>query len=376
MGADYYEVLGVPRDADDATLKKAYRKGAVKWHPDKWTGKSDEERKQAEEKFKAIAEAYEVLTDPEQKAVYDKYGEEGLKAGGVPPEPEGDMPFNFNFGGGGGGMPGGFSGFNFGGSEHGGGAYSHGGGFRPGAGYTYQGNPGETFADFFTKGYKRQKSYGESPFEGTGGLEEMLFGAAGGRNSASHRSAAPVRTCNVPCTLEELYNGKTKKMKITRKSKTPDRPTEKILELPIKPGFKPGTRITFSGEGDEIEPGVAEDIVFVIREKQHDRFVREGDDLHYRIKLGIADALCGFSRDIMMLDNTPRIKRLNQKTPVSNITTKVIAGEGMPISKKPGQKGDLIITFEVDIPTEELTEDQKEKVRSAFPSDTSSGTSS
>lgn len=157
-------------------------------------------------------------------------------------------------------------------------------------------------------------------------------------------------------------------MKITRKSKTPDRPTEKILELPIKPGFKPGTRITFSGEGDEIEPGVAEDIVFVIREKTHDRFVREGDDLHYRIKLNIADALCGFSRDIVMLDTEPRIKRLNQKTPVSNITTKVIPGEGMPISKKPGQKGDLVITYDVEFPKDELTEDQKEKVRAAFPS--------
>lgn len=137
MGADYYQVLGVPRDADEATLKKAYRKGAVKWHPDKWSSKSDEEKKMAEEKFKEIAEAYEVLTDPEQKAVYDRYGEEGLKAGGVPPEPEGDMPYNFNFGGGQGGS--GFSGFNFGG------AHSHGGAYQPGAGFSYQ---GELLASF------------------------------------------------------------------------------------------------------------------------------------------------------------------------------------------------------------------------------------
>mmetsp|Transcript_20458 Transcript_20458/g.37142 ORF Transcript_20458/g.37142 Transcript_20458/m.37142 type:complete len:367 (+) Transcript_20458:130-1230(+) len=366
MGKDYYHVLGVPRDADEVTLKKAYRKGAVKWHPDKWSSKSDEEKKQAEEKFKEISEAYEVLTDPEQKAVYDRYGEEGLKAGGVPPEPEGDTPYNFNFGGSAGGGGGGFSGFNYG--EGGGGTHSHGCSFQPGAGFTYQGNPKETFADFFSKSYKRQKSYGESPFEGTGGLEEMLFGGGGGRHGGpSYRSASPVRTCNVPCSLEELYNGKTKKMKITRKSKTPGRPTEKILELPIRPGFKAGTRITFSGEGDEIEPGVAEDIVFVIREKTHDRFVREGDDLHYRIKLNIADALCGFSRDIVMLDTKPRIKRLNQKTPVSNITTKVIAGEGMPISKQPGKKGDLIVTYDVEFPKEELTDDQKEKIRAAFP---------
>ena len=239
MGADYYEILGVPKDADEDTLKKAYRKGAVRWHPDKWSSKSEEERKEAEEKFKAMAEAYEVLTDAEQRAVYDRYGEEGLKAGGVPSEPEGNMPFNFDFRGGqpgGGGQGGGFNGFDFGGGS----SHAHGGSFHPGAGYTFRGNAGETFADFFTKGYKRQKSYGETPFEGPGGLEEMLFGGGGsGKYGGGYRAHAPVRTCNVPCSLEELYRGKTKKMKITRKSLTPDRPREKILELPIRPGFKP-----------------------------------------------------------------------------------------------------------------------------------------
>lgn len=77
--ADYYKVLGVPRDATDAQLKKAYRKLALKWHPDK----NQNNREAASEKFKEIGEAYAVLSDKQKRAVYDKYGAEGLK-GGVP----------------------------------------------------------------------------------------------------------------------------------------------------------------------------------------------------------------------------------------------------------------------------------------------------
>ena len=133
-------------------------------------------------------------------------------------------------------------------------------------------------------------------------------------------------------------------------------------------GFKAGTRITYSGEGDEVEPGLAENIVFVLREVKHERFVREGDDLHYEVKISLCDALCGFTHDIIMLDEKERIKRLKKRVPVSNLTTQVIAGEGMPISKsKSGEKGDLIVSFVVEFPENELTEEQKEHVRAALP---------
>lgn len=95
MGVDYYAILGVPRDADDNKLKTAYRKMAMKWHPDKNQGS-----KEAEKKFKEISEAYDVLSDPNKRAVYDKYGEEGLK-GGPPPESFGKENEGF-----GAGMPG------------------------------------------------------------------------------------------------------------------------------------------------------------------------------------------------------------------------------------------------------------------------------
>lgn len=241
-----------------------------------------------------------------------------------------------------------------------------------GNGYNFQGDPNEFFAHFTRSNNQRQRSYGESPFEGSGGLEEMLFGMK--MQQQQQRSHVPERIYNVSCTLEELYNGKVRKMKITRKSLTPNRPTTKVLEVPIRPGFKAGTRITYSGEGDEIEPGRAEDIVFIVCQQQHTRFVREGDDLHYEIKIPLVDALTGFTHDICMLDEPKqRFKRLNQKVPVSNLTTKIIPGEGMPRrsnKKSPppseSSKGDLIINFVVEFPTEALSDEQKEHIRKAL----------
>ena len=83
MGKDYYSILGVTRDASDDDLKKSYRKLALKWHPDK--NKSPE----AEEKFKEVSEAYEILSDPKKREIFDKYGEDGLRNGGPPPSPTG-----------------------------------------------------------------------------------------------------------------------------------------------------------------------------------------------------------------------------------------------------------------------------------------------
>ena len=98
MGKDYYQILNVPRNASEEEVRKAYRKMALKFHPDK--NKSPE----AEDKFKEIAEAYEVLSDPQKREVFDKYGEEGLK--GTPRPPGGNTEFHFE-------MPEGFTAFTF-----------------------------------------------------------------------------------------------------------------------------------------------------------------------------------------------------------------------------------------------------------------------
>lgn len=145
MGRDFYKILGVPKDADEAAIKKAYRKQAIKWHPDK----NPDNLKEAEAKFKDIAEAYEVLTDAKKRRMYDQVGEDGLK-GGMPEGGEGGPHFSFNnMGGGGGGFSGGGAGIDprelfasmFGGDD----AFAS---FFQGAG----GRPGGGGAQFFSTG--------------------------------------------------------------------------------------------------------------------------------------------------------------------------------------------------------------------------------
>jgi curved DNA-binding protein CbpA len=102
MGKDYYAILGLPRTAKEEDIKKAFKKLALKWHPDR----NPDNKKQAEEKFKEVAEAYEVLSDPKKREIYDKFGEEGLKAG-VDPNAAGGFPGGFP--GGFGSFPGGFT---------------------------------------------------------------------------------------------------------------------------------------------------------------------------------------------------------------------------------------------------------------------------
>lgn len=339
MGVDYYSVLGLGRDADEAAIKKAYRKAAVKWHPDKHAGASKADQAAAEEKFKVVAEAFDVLSDPTKKSVYDRYGEEGLKAG-VGASSDGSYAEEASrragstagFGGMGGAAPG--------------------GGMR----YEFRGDPNDMFARFFRGGLERTNSAGE------GGFEDVFeMGGFGGlRKKMPVRKRRPVVTVAVGCALEDLYNGTAKKLKITRKSSTLTRPAEKVLQVPIKPGFKGGTKLTFVQEGDEVSPGTAQDVVVVLREKPHPRFVREGADLHYCHKVHLADALCGLDHlDIETLDAMPRILRVNFKgVPILPTTSKLVSGEGMPDSKT-GQRGDLVVTFEILFPQKPITDQEK-----------------
>ncbi|KAG0043654.1 hypothetical protein BGZ83_011178 [Gryganskiella cystojenkinii] len=369
MGKDYYKLLGVDKSASDDQLKKAYRKLALKYHPDK---NSDPE---AHKKFQDISEAYEVLSDKDKRAIFDQYGEDGLKAGG------GGGP------GGAGGFPGGgFSGFPGGGGttfSFGGGGGGGGGGFRPT-------DAEDIFKQFFA-------SFGGSGMGGMGGMggiggmggmgddDDMggfggasmrggmpgMGGMGGGRGRAhpqQHRSQAPPapppaleRTLAV--SLEDLYKGVTKRLKVTRKvGDGTGRSSDKILTIDVKPGWKAGTKIRFPREGDEYPNGTIQDIVFTIEEKPHPTFTRRGDDLVVDLELTLVEALSGFSKAIKTLDG--------KTLPVSASSSRVIQpgqeerfpGEGMPISKKPGQKGDLLVKFVVKFPTS-LTASQKEGIK-------------
>lgn len=330
--SDYYKVLGVPRNATDAQLKKAYRKLALKWHPDK----NQDNRKAASEKFKEIGEAYAVLSDKKKRAVYDQYGAEGLK-GGIPAS---------GAGGAGGAGPGGFQ-FNF--SDQ---------------------AASDIFQQFFgTNNPFEAFGSGRSRMGGMGGLGGMFSGFGdgfGGMGARAGVSKGPSKGQTVKtqllCSLEELYLGCSKRLKVTRKRLNPDGATrmdEKILTINVKPGWKPGTTITFPAEGDEAPNKSPSDLAFVIGEKSHPRFTRDSNDLVHRARITLAQALTDCTISVRTLDNRTLSIPCNEI--IKPGYTKRVRGEGMPISKSPGAKGDLIIKFDIVFP-DYLSESKKKQL--------------
>ena len=155
------------------------------------------------------------------------------------------------------------------------------------------------------------------------------------------------------CTLTELYNGCTKSFNVKRKRFNADKELvddEKILTINIKPGWKQGTKITFPAEGDESQDSTTPDIVFIIQEKPDPQlgYAREGNNLIYTYQITLADALSDCSLQVPTLDN--RLLSFACPEVVSPYYEKKIIGEGMPISKNPGAKGDLVIRFHILFP--------------------------
>merc|ERR1712159_957939 len=349
----YYQVLGLTSQSpSEDELKRAYKKAALKHHPDR----NRDKKEQAEAKFKEVGEAYAVLSDPQKKAVYDQYGEEGLKAGGGSSPPQGGgmggmggMPGGF------GGMPGGFGGMGSGGTtfvftSNGGG----GSGMRMGGMGGGDIDPYDLFAQLFGDelgglgGMQGMRIGGHGG--GRGGMsmdlddDDMLSSGFGGMPTRSHRAQQPkAREVNhkLVCSLDELYNGAQKRIKVTRTS-VEGSPSSKVLEVDVQPGWKKGTKITFPGEGDELGNGEAQNIVFTIDQKPHKWFERSGDDLVYKAKLSLQQAQKGVKVKIPTLDG--RELKLETQT-VNNGKRKVFSGEGMP--KRKGGRGDMVVEFVV-----------------------------
>ncbi|XP_059902384.1 dnaJ homolog subfamily B member 1b [Gadus macrocephalus] len=332
MGKDYYDVLGITKSATVDDIKKAYRKQALRYHPDK--NKSPE----AEDKFKEIAEAYDILSDSKKKDVYDRFGEEGLKGGGGPTGAGAGGPGTFN--------------------------------------YTFQGDPHAVFAEFFggrnpfdqlfgnRNGGFHEEMNQEDPFArfgmsggGLGGLPRSFssgmggMGGMGGGTSLTKRQDPPV-VHDLQVTLEEVFSGCVKKMKISHQRLNPDRRSwrtqDKILEVEIKKGWKEGTKITFPKEGDETPTNIPADVVFVLKDKPHPVFRRDGADIIYPAKVSLRDALCGCTVRAPTLDG--RTVTLTTSDIVRPGMKRRITGEGLPLAKSPGRRGDLVVEFEVKFP--------------------------
>ena len=246
-----YDSLSISPTATQDEIKKAYRKAALKWHPDK-----NKDNPNASEKFKEVSQAYELLSDPEKRQIYDQYGLEFLLRGGAAPPPgaeDGGMPGG-GFSNYGGQMPGGFGGMpgaggtrNFHFSTSGGG-----GGFN-------FGDPNDVFANFAKQGGSGFDEGDDifSLFSGLGGASGARR-STGGRTRAQPRPREPEITIvekPLPVSLEELFKGATKKMKVKRKTfdeKTGKRSTdERTLPFEIKPGMKAGSKFKFANAGDQ-----------------------------------------------------------------------------------------------------------------------------
>ncbi|PKA61044.1 Chaperone protein dnaJ 3 [Apostasia shenzhenica] len=351
MGVDYYKILQVNKNASDEDLKKAYRKLAMKWHPDK----NPNNKKEAEAKFKQISEAYEVLSDSQKRAIYDQYGEEGLK-GGVPPPGAGAGP--------------------------GGASFFPGGGDGP---TVFQFNPRnaeDIFAEFF--GFSSPFSGMGSGVGGMGGMRgrsrfsnsslfaDDIFGPAFGgmrespMESQRQQKALPIEN-KLPCSLEELHKGTTKKMKISREIADISGntiPVEEILTIEVKPGWKKGTKITFPEKGNEKPNVIAADIIFIIDEKPHDVFTREGNDLITTQRISLAEALTGYTVQLKALDGRSLTIQINSI--IHPNYEEVVPGEGMPIPKDPSKKGNLRIKFNIKFPAR-LSAEQKAGIRKLLP---------
>eukprot|EP01040_Poterioochromonas_malhamensis_P002720 gene2721-2897_t len=303
---NYYEILEVPKNCSDTEVKKAYRRLAMKWHPDKNPDNAEE----AALKFQQIGEAYDVLSDMEKRAIYDRYGYEGLKNG--IPNAEGEMT----------------------------------------GAYTYKQNAQEIFENFFGT---------NNPFAAFG-FETTPF--ASKLNKPGPAKAKPI-TFDLECTLKELYNGCIKKFNITRKRYSKEGnllDDTKSFVIHVKPGWKKGTKVTFVNEGDEGPNIIPADIIFVIQEKEASDpgYQREGNNLIYTYKLSLADALTDCSLQIPTLDQ--RVISIACPEVVSPFYEKLVPGEGMPVTKIPGTKGNLIVRFHILFP-KYLNNEKRLKIR-------------
>ncbi|KAH8265161.1 hypothetical protein KR044_010614 [Drosophila immigrans] len=304
MGKDFYQTLGISRNAKDDEIRKAYRKLALKYHPDK--NKSAD----ASERFKLVAEAYEVLSDKKKRDIYDEAGEEGMKdqQSGAPNASQ---------------------------------ASSH-----------FHGDPRATFAQFFG-------------FSDPGKVFDFDFGSDDSSSPrdpfsafAGFPSTRPATVQDAPIvhelfvTLEDINSGCQKKMQISRMKLVNGVPRKKLkqLDIEIKPGWKSGTKITFSKEGDELSPNrIPADIVFIIRDKPHAQFKRDGSDISYTAKITLKQALCGVSVEVPTLQGISLSYDSNGEV-LKPSTVKRFNQYGLPLPKHPAQRGALLLRFDIEFP--------------------------
>lgn len=375
---DYYEVLGVDKNADNSAIKKAYRKLALKYHPDQ-----NPDDKSAEEKFKEVNEAYEILSDKEKRQLYDQYG-----FAGVDP--------NYQAGAGAGGP--GFGGYSYGGSGFGGGfnaedifsdLFGFGGRSSGFGGFGSSGfggfGSGFGFDDFGFGGSQAQSNrpaqgsdikvrvtlkFREAAFgcekkikvkrteecghcHGTGsepGAKVETCSTCGGRGRVNVQQNTPFGTINqetVCPTCEGTGTHSTESCNVCHGTGTAK--VDRTVTIKIPPGIENDAILPLRGQGNAgVNGGPAGDLLVYIRVQPDPLFQREGDNLSYTLPISFADAALGANVEAPTLKGKVKIK-----IPAGTQNGKVLKLNGKGIQNpKTHRTGDLLVTIQVEVPTD------------------------
>jgi len=317
MAKDYYQVLGVDKKASQEEIKKAYRKLALKHHPDR-----NKEDKSAEEKFKEVGEAYAVLSDPNKRKEYDTFGSQGFRQrysqediykGSDLNDILREM-----------GLGGDFFGRIFGG---GGGRGAAGGpGFR-----TYTFNSGGPRPDMGGMGFDFGQAYGDAGMGGPARGTDLVY--------------------ELPVTLEEVFHGATKMVSYRRGNQV------ERVSVKVPPGIATGKKLRLAGKGEPGAPGApAGDLFIRVRVLDHPQLRRDGDDLEMTRDVPFSQAALGASLEVTTLEGKTLTVRVPKGT--QNGARLRLRGQGLPHFHG-AERGDLYVKVNVVVP-ERLTKRQKE----------------
>jgi len=301
---EYYDLLGVSQTATATEIKKAFRKSALKNHPD---------RGGDPELFKKMTGAYEVLSDEDKKEAYDKYGKEGAENGRGGAE---DV-FSSMFGGGGGRRQSG---------PKKGEDLTH--PLKVGLEALYNGKVFKLAINRQVQANKDEKPRQCSECRGVGIVNKVVQVGPG-----------MMQQCRAKCAN---CNGQGHRVKMKKE--------RKILEVAINKGMRTGQKIKFTGEADQKPGALPGNVIFVIKQKDHPVFTRKGPHLFINKKISLCDALCGTTFVVEHLDGRKLAISTNPGEVITSESIKQVEGEGMPREDNPFLKGNLVVKFVIDWP--------------------------